>query len=275
MRLAFLLSMVLLVTAPSAAWAQKGAKNAAALVKEGERLYNAGKYREAAEVLKKAQEAQPNSKLIYNIARAYEQAGELRESLSYYQQYVGQKTEDADAMLLKRSALAIDRLRVLIEKEEKATAEAEAERKRLQEEADASRHKAEEEQAAARRAEEVSRQQQLAEQERAMADYRRSRVIAFSMGGLSAASLGAGIFFGLQAREARTKFDDATNLEGKEAEAKNTRNKALMADIGFGVGLAAAIGAIVVFPKEGPPVEGEVRLTLAPRGAGAGVEVSF
>jgi tetratricopeptide (TPR) repeat protein len=275
MRLAFLLSMALLLAAPSGAWAQKGAKNPAALVKEGERLYNAGKYREAAEVLKKAQEAQPNPKLIYNIARAYEQAGDLRESLSYYQQYVGQKTDDADPMLLKRSALAIDRLRVLIEKEEKAAADAEAERKRLQEQADASRRRAEEEQAAARRAEEISRQQQQAEQERALADYRRSRVIAFSLGGLSAASVGAGLFFGLQARDARKNFDDATNLDNKQASADTTRSKALLADIGFGVGLAAAIGAIVVFPKDGPPAEGEVRMTLAPRGAGAGVEVSF
>ncbi|KFE65322.1 Tetratricopeptide repeat domain protein [Hyalangium minutum] len=269
------MSMALLVAMPSGAWAQKGAKNPAALVKEGERLYNAGKYREAAEVLKKAQEAQPNSKLIYNIARAYEQAGDLRESLSYYQQYVGQNTEEADPTLLKRSALAIDRLRVLIDKEAKAAAEAEVERKRLQEQADASRRKAEEEQAAARRAEEVSRQQQKAEQERALADYRRSRVIAFSLGGLSAVSLGGGLFFGLQARDARTKFDDATNLDGKQTAADTTRSKALLADIGMGVGLAAAIGAIIVFPKEGPPAEGEVRLTLAPRGTGAGVEVSF
>jgi tetratricopeptide (TPR) repeat protein len=275
MRLAFLLPMALLLAAPTGAWAQKGAKNPAALVKEGERLYNAGKYREAAEVLKKAQEAQPNPKLIYNIARAYEQAGDLRESLSYYQQYVGQKTDDADPTLLKRSALAIDRLRVLIEKEEKTAAEAEAERKRLQEQAEASRRRAEEEQAAARRAEEISRQQQQAEQERALADYRRSRVIAFSLGGVSAASVGAGLFFGLQSRNARKEFDDATNLENKQASADTTRSKALLADIGFGVGLAAAIGAIVVFPKDGPPAEGEVRMTLAPRGAGAGVEVSF
>ncbi|WP_224242527.1 tetratricopeptide repeat protein [Hyalangium gracile] len=274
MRLAFLLSMTLAL-APVAAWAQKGAKSPAALVKEGERLYNAGKYREAAEVLKKAQEAQPNPKLLYNIARSHEQAGDLKEALSYYQQYVGTKTEESDPTLLKRSALAIDRLRVLIDKEEKTAAAAEAERKRLQEEAEAARKKAEEEQAAARRAEEESRKQRAAEYERAMLSYRRSRLAAFGLGGLSAASVGAGIFFGLQARDARKTFDKATNVEGKETAADDVRGKALLADIGFGVGLAAAIGAIIVFPKEGPPAEGEVRMTLAPAGAGAGVEVSF
>lgn len=274
MRLVFLLSMGLLLASPPA-WAERGAKTPNALVKEGERLYKAGKYREAAEVLKKAQEAQPNPLVIYNIGRAYQRAGELREALSYYQQYVGLPADQADPELLKKSAIAIDEIRVLLEKEERTAAASEAERKRLQDEAEAARRKAEEEQAATKRAEEAVRQQKAAEQQRAMANYKRSRLIAFGMGGVSAASVGAGIFFGLQARDARTAFDKATNLEGKQSEADTTRSKALLADIGFGVGLAAAIGAIIAFPKESPPTEGEVRLTLAPRGAGAGVEVSF
>jgi tetratricopeptide (TPR) repeat protein len=274
MRLVFLLSIGLVLASPVAR-AERGSKSPSALVKEGERLYNAGKYREAAEVLKKAQEAQPNPKLLYNIARSYEQAGDLREALSYYQQYVGTKTEDTDATLLKRSALAIDRLRVLIEKEEKSAADAELERKRLQGEAEVAKKKAEEEQAAARRAEEVTRQQSEAEQKRALAAYKRSRLVAFGLGGLSAASVGAGIFFGLQARDSRQSFDQATNPESKKTAADDTRSKALVADIGFGVGLAAAIGAILAFPKEGPPAEGDVKVTLAPQGAGAAVEVSF
>jgi tetratricopeptide (TPR) repeat protein len=275
MRLAFLLSLALVASAPSLAWAQKGAKSAAALVKEGERLYNSGKYREAAETLKKAQDLQPNPKLIYNIARAYQRAGELREALSWYQQYVGLKAEETDPTLLKRSAIAIDEIRVLLDKEEKAAAEAEAERKRLEQEAEAARRKAEEEKAAAERAEEAARQQRKAEHERAMAEYRRSKVIAFSLGGLAAASAGAGTFFGLQAREARSQFDTATNVDRKQTSADEIRSKSLLADICFGVGVAAAIGAIVVYPKGGPPVEGEVRMTLAPSGLGAGMEVSF
>jgi tetratricopeptide (TPR) repeat protein len=275
MRLVFLVSMALLVLAPPAVWAQKGAKNAAALVKEGERLYNAGKYREAAEVLKKAHEAQPNPKLIYNIARAYERVGDLREALSWYQQYVSLKAEDSDSALLKKAAIASEQIRVLLEKEEKTAAEAEAQRQRLQQEAAAATRKAEEEKAATQRAEEAVRLQKQAEYERAMVDYRRQRVIAFSLGGVSAASVGAGIFFGLQARDARKRFDDSTNLDTKQTAADDTRSKSLLADVGFGVGLAAAIGAIVVFPKGGPPAEGEVRMTLAPSGLGAGVEVSF
>ncbi|MDY7226632.1 tetratricopeptide repeat protein [Hyalangium rubrum] len=269
-----MLTLVLLLL-PTGAWAQKGAKNPAALVKEGERLFGARKYRESAEVLKKAYDAQPDARLLYNIARAYEQAGDLREALSYYDQFIKNSDSDMDPLLMKRAHSAAERARVLIEKEEQASATAEAERKRLQEEADTAKRKAEEEQAAARRAEELARQQQQAEQDRAMASYRRSRVAAFALGGVSVASVGAGIFFGLQASDARKTFDEASSLEAKETAADDTRGKALLADVGFGVGLAAAIGAIIIFPKEGPPVEGEVRMTLAPKGLGAGMEVSF
>lgn len=274
MRLAFLLSMALVLASP-VAQAQKGAKSPAALVKEGERLFNARKYREAAEVLKRAYEAQPDPRLLYNIARAYEQAGDLREALSYYDQFIKNSDSDMDPLLLKRAHSAAERARVLIEKEEQTQAVADAERKRLQEEAEASRKRAEEEQAAAQRAQELARQQQVAEQERAMASYRRSKVAAFALGGVSVASVGAGVFFGLQARDSRKAFDEATSLELKEQAAEDTRGKALLADVGFGVGLAAAIGAIIVYPKNGPPEEGEVRMTLAPRGLGAGVEVNF
>jgi hypothetical protein len=92
---------------------------------------------------------------------------------------------------------------------------------------------------------------------------------------VAVASVGAGVLFGLQAREARTGFDDATSLDTKRTLADDTKGKALLADLGFGVGIASALTAIILYPKDGPPVEGEVRMTLAPRGAGAGVEVSF
>jgi tetratricopeptide (TPR) repeat protein len=274
MRLAFVLSMALALASP-VAQAQKGAKSSAALVKEGERLYNARKYREAADVLKRAFEAQNDPRILYNIARAYEQAGDLREALSYYDQFIKNSDSEMDPLLLKRAHSGAERARVLIDKEEQTAAATEAERKRLQEEAEASRKRAEEEQATAQRAQELARQQQQAEQERAMTSYRRSRVAAFALGGVSVASVGAGVFFGLQARDSRKTFDEATSQDAKEQAADDTRGKALLADIGFGVGLAAAIGAIIVYPKDGPPVEGEVRMTLAPRGLGAGMEVSF
>ena len=274
MRLAFVVSVALALAPPVALAQRGGSKNPTVLIREGEKLYQAGKYREAAEALKKAHELSPNPKLIYNIAVALENAGELREALSWYQQYVG-ATEGTDPTLLKRSARGIDRLQVLIKKEEQAQASADAERQKLQAEAEAARRRAEEEQLAARRAEEENRRQQQAEYERALKSYKRQRIAAFAVGGVAVAGVGAGVLFGMQARDSREQFDTARNLEDKQARADDTKSKALLADIGFGVGLAGAITAIILYPKEGPPVAGEVRVTLAPRGAGAGMEVSF
>jgi tetratricopeptide (TPR) repeat protein len=274
MKRVYLLSMALMLT-PPLAQAQRGAKSQAALVKEGERLYNARRYREAAETLKKAYEAAPDARILYNIARAYEQVGDLRESMASYNQFISTSGGDTDPLLVKRAHSAVERLRLLIDKEEQQQAAVETERKRLQDEAEAARKQAEAEQEAARRAQETAQRQQQAEYQRAQAAYQRDRIAAFALGGVAVASVGTGVLFGLQARSARKDFDEATQLADKESAADSTRSKALVADIGFGVGLAAAIGAIILYPKEGPPARGEVRMTAAPRGLGAGMEVSF
>ncbi|MDC0713688.1 hypothetical protein POL68_34800 [Stigmatella sp. ncwal1] len=269
------LVLLALLLSPPLAHAQRGAKNQAALVKEGERLYSARRYREAADTLKKAYEASPDPRILYNIARAYEQVGDLRESMNHYNQFISTSSGETDPLLVKRAHSAVERLRLLIDKEEQQQVAVDAERKRLQDEADAARKQAEAEQETARRAEENSQRQQQAEYQRAQNSYRRTRLAAFVLGGVSVASVGTGILFGLQARDARKKFDAATQLEDKESAADSTRGKALVADTGFGVGLAAAIGAIILYPKEGPPAQGEVRMTVAPQGLGAGMEVSF
>ena len=71
-------------------------------MKEGERLYNAGKYREAAEVLKKARTPSRTPGSSTTSPARYEQAGELREALSYYQQYVGLPRRHGSELLKSR-----------------------------------------------------------------------------------------------------------------------------------------------------------------------------
>src|SRR5262245_51344628 len=77
---------------PASASAAKPAKGgASSWIKEGERHYAAGRFLEAAEALLKAHKLEPNPRLTYNIAKAYDQAGELMGALNYYQQYVASK----------------------------------------------------------------------------------------------------------------------------------------------------------------------------------------
>ena len=268
MRLVLVLLAALLL-APAPAHAQRaGSRNPKELIKQAERLYDQKKYLEAAALLEKANESMPDSRIIYNIARSYDQAGKETEAISYYEKYL---TDGEDAQLRKRARSAIDRLRLQLEKEEAA----EAERKRLQAEAEEAQRRAEVEREAARRAEEANQLRLKVAYEETQASRKRMQVTSFTLGGVALASAGVGMFFGLKSLGSRTEFDSATALDIKLAAKSATRSNALLADIGFGVGLVGAVAAFLLYPKEPVARPGKARLTSAPQGTGAGVEVSF
>jgi tetratricopeptide (TPR) repeat protein len=272
----FLVLLAALLLAPLPARAQRGGArdNPKELIKQAERLYDQKQYLESAEVLEQAYEASPNpdSRLLYNIARAYDQGGKEREAIQYYEQY---KAKGTDLTLIKRADLFIDRLKLQLRKEESRAAATASERKRLREEAAAARRRAEEERQAARRANEANQLRLKEAYADALAARKRMQVASFALGGVALAGLGTGTFFGLKARSARHDFDTATELDPKLAAKSATRDNALLADIGFGVGVASAIAAVLLYPKQPLPKPGKPRVTLAPSGAGAGMEVSF
>lgn len=272
MRLVLVLLAALLL-APAPSHAQRGgSRNPKELVKQAERLYDQKKYLEAAALLEKANESLNDTRIIYNIARAYDQAGKETEAISYYEKYL---TDGEDAQLRKRSRLSLDRLRLQKEKEEKAAAAAEAERKRMRAEAEEAQKRAEAERAEARRTDEANQQRLKVAYEDAQASRKRMQVTSIALGGVALAGVGVGAFFGVQANGSRTTFNSATELDQKLAAKNATRSSALIADIGFGVGLVGAVAAVLLYPKEPVKKPGKVRLTSAPRGTGAGVEVSF
>lgn len=266
---ACLLAGLLLVSSPG--WAAKPSeKSAAAYVKEGERLYQAGKYREAAEVLLKAQAIDPHPRLIFNIAYSYDLAGDLPQALEYYQKYVS-SPEGTDPALLKRSARNIDRIRSLLRQQEEERAAHEAERRRLAEEAQRAQERAETEAEAKRKAEaETVARRQAAAEEQTKA-YERARLGAYVAGGGALLGLGAGISFGVMASASKSQFTQAATVDDKQRLRLLTQQNALVADIGYGVALAAAVTAVLVYPKSGPAPQ--ARLLVAPNGAG--VEVKF
>ncbi|MFE8595633.1 tetratricopeptide repeat protein [Archangium violaceum] len=266
-----LLAAVLLAPAPSHAQ-RGGSRNPKELVKQAEKLYDQKKYLEAAALLEKANESLNDTRIVYNIARAYDQAGKETEAISYYEKYL---TDGEDAQLRKRSRLSLDRLRLQKEKEEKATAAAEAERKRMRAEAEEAQKRAEAERAEARRTDEANQQRLKVAYEDAQASRKRMQVTSIALGGVALAGVGVGAFFGVQANGSRTTFNSATELDQKLAAKSATRSSALIADIGFGVGLVGAVAAVLLYPKEPVKKPGKVRLTSAPQGTGAGVEVSF
>ena len=247
------------------------------LVKEAEKLYQAGKYLEAAEALKKAYDDKPHPNLIYNIARAYEQAGDIRGALEYYQRYIASK-EGTDSALLKKSALAVDRLKALVEKDEAAKKE----RLKLEEEVKRIRERAAEEQRLAKEAEEKRQQEEAraaaqreADAEAAQRSRSGSRTISYIAGGAAVVGLGAGIFFGLGANAAKARFTAAETVADKQAAQAQTRSNALFADIGYGLAAAGGATAVIFFlrGREEPPAKTSWRILAGP--GAAALEVRF
>lgn len=241
-----------------------------ALVHRAERLYQQGKYRAAAEELEKAEALDPDPRLVFNIARAYDQAGELEKALDAYQRYVASR-EGTDPTLLKRSALAIDRLRGLIAQQEKARAADEAMQRHLQEQAESARRREQEQAQAAAQARAEADERARAQAEAEAHAESRNRTLAYVAGGVAVTGLGTGILAGLSARSAKSDFASAQTLEEKQILETATQHRALLADVGFGVAIAGAVAAYLLWPKH--PVT--VAPAVGSSGAGASVEVRF
>lgn len=243
------------------------------LVKAAEQLYSAGKYKDSAERLIEAYAYKPHPRLIYNIARAYDQAGELELSLEFYQRYINSQ-EGTDPTLLKRSSLSIDRLRGLLSQREQRRGAEAAEQARLEAEAKAARANAEKEAEAKRRAE----KELLSRKQADSAARSRSKIAAFALGGVAIAGLGTGTVFGLQANGSRSQFSTAETVAVKEELRGRTQSQALIADVGFGAGVVAAIAAVILYPKGSDDVEAPSdapSAILVPGPNGAGLQVRF
>jgi hypothetical protein len=244
---------------------------ASTLVRQAQKLYQRGKYHDAAETLEKAQALAPDPRLTFNIARAYDQAGELEKALDAYQRYVG-SPRGTDPTLLKRSSLAIDRLRGLVQKREEARKADEAMQRHLQEQADAAKRRAQEQAEAAARAQADAEAQRRADAEAQAHAASRNRTLAYVAGGLAVAGLGTGIVAGLSARSAKSDFTAAQTVEEKESFQSTTQHRALLADVGFGVAIAGAVTAYLLWPKQSSVAVAPV---VGTSGGGASMQVRF
>lgn len=237
------------------------------LAKDGDRLYKEGKYREAAESLKQAYELDKNPVFLFNIARAYDQAGELQTALDTYREYTG--LPDTDPQLVKRANLAMDRLRALVARGAADKQVQEAEARRLKEEADAARRKADEEAERARRQKEDYDAKEAARAREQNKGASGRRIAGIVIGALALAGVGVGIGFGLTATSARGAFTSAVTLEEKRRFEAQTRQAALIADIALAAALALGITFAIVFPWSSL-VSSDVHVAFGPTGASLG-----
>ncbi len=263
--------LLLLLAVPPPAFARTHPKFTQ-LVKQAERLYGSGKYKDSAEKLIEAYVYDPHPRIIYNIARAYDQAGELELALEYYQRYV-KSNEGTDPTLLKRSALSIDRVRELIKQGE----ENRQKQAQLAAEAKAADERATRESEGKRRAQDELRLRESAAAEERVRARGHARIAAYTLGGVAVAGLGTGLVFALQSNGSKAQFLEATTVEQKKQFEARTRQQALIADIGFGVGLVAAATAVILHPwgPDEPAAAGTEGVSLRVGPNNAGVEVRF
>lgn len=253
---------------------------ALALAKDADRLYKDNKYREAAEVLRQAYDLDANPLYLYNIARAWDQAGELEQSLEAYRKYTSQPSDATQPDLVKKANLAMDRLRTLLAKREADTKVQEAEKKRLEDERKKAEARAEEEARLAREQRREFEEKEKAARDAATAKLSLRKTGAFIAGGVSVVSLGTSLAFALLANGSLNSFRKATTLADKQQFEAATRGQALVTDITLLVGLATAATAVILFPKGEPAPAGTVSvvsLLVSPTvgGAFASLGVSF
>lgn len=244
---------------------------ATTLAKEAERLYGNGQYRDAAKVLEEAITIEPFPKFTYNLARCYDQAGELQAALDAYRRYVS--LPETEPELVKRSNLSMDRLRGLIAKQEADSRIRDAEKERLEREAREAQQRAETEAERARRqkAQFDAKEKEKAQVQQTKANGRK--IAAFVVGGVGLAALGLGTTFGLLSNGSKQAFRAATLLEDKRATQSATTAQALVADVSLLVGVACAVTAIILYPKGEP--EAEVAFVPLPTGGLGVLTVSF
>jgi hypothetical protein len=108
------------------------------------------------------------------------------------------------------------------------------------------------------------------------------RVVGIALGGVGVAGIGAGVFFGLAARSSFAAADEECggdvgdcrgDTELAAADVDSARTKAMMSNIGLGVGAAALIGGVVLY-LTAPRLEGAPSITPAFGDGTAGVVVT-
>lgn len=246
---------------------------ATALAKDAERLYKDGQYKEAAKLLDEALQLEANPKLLYNMARAYDQAGELQPALDAYRRYVSLPAADTEPDLVKKANLSMDRLRQLVARQDADARIRDAEKARLEKEARDARARADAEAEKARQ-----QKAQFEAKERAQAETQQTKsngrkTAAFVVGGVGLAALGTGLVFGLLSNGSKQAFREATLVETKRTAQAQTVTQAIVADVSLLIGVACAVTAIILFPKAEP--EAVVSFGVLPGGAFGALSLPF
>lgn len=218
------------------------------LAGEARALYDKEEYGQAVAVYLEAYKLQPTAAVLYNVAVIYDKKlGEADLAIDFYRRYIG--SPDADPAVVQRATARIQELKTA-----QAEAEAEATARRERERA--------------RRLEPEPTLQPI-EAPKALGTQSIVGYVTLA-GGL--ALVAGGAVMGVLAGDAADDFSASNDLGDKLDHRDTAEGRALVADVLYGVGAAAAITGLVLVVLDDGPVDTEGRTVgVAPTPGGAGV----
>lgn len=239
------------------------------LKQDASRAFGAGEYEKAARLLEQLLEVEPLPTAIFNLGRAWDQAGEPKKAIEAFRRYVSLPATDTKPQQVEQANKAMDRLRVLIARDEANKHIAATEKERLEGEVKAARERADAEAEAAMLQREALAVKEKAAREEAEKKTSTRKIIAWSVGGVGLAALGtsAGLAFGAQG--AKNDYRAATTLDDKQALRGKVETLALVTDVMLAVGVAAVVTAVVLYP--GGDAAGAAQVGLSPLPGGGAV----
>lgn len=228
------------------------ARHVEELSQEGISDYMAGRYREALTKFKAALALHPVANLLFNIAKAHEQLGELENALVYYERFI--KSGDADDTAREKARQRVREIKAILD---------------------------------ARRQNDATTNPSITVQDTTVGESQQSAV---EIAGWISTGTGAGLLvlggtFAVLALGAESDFSSTERLDEKREYRSDAERYALIADIALGVGAAAAVAGVTMLIVDATggssssvaDVGGEFRLMphVDANSVGLGAVVSF
>jgi len=173
--------------------------------------YLVGDYLSAAKSLLEAYQLRPVTKLLFNVARAYDKAGAAKRAVRYYERFL--QAEDRDEKLARKARRSLDVLKASLASSGSAAV-------------------------AGGGATSSSGRDE---------DWDNS-LPAYALFGVAGLALVTGVAFGLSAKGAEEQFGEAFDPARRRSLADKATSAALAADISYSVALAAALGGYLMMP---------------------------
>jgi len=204
-------------------------------------LYRQGKFGEAADLLEKAYAMHPEPVLLYNLGRAYDGMGENEKAVTAYKHYLEQVPDAKDKGALSRR---IETLEKQIERDKQL-------------------------------AEDEKRRQQQAEQDKGKpvgptttGGTSGAGIWPWVVTGVGAATIGAGLFVGIQAKSKRSDAQDNPISRDAQNDYDSAKSMASTANVLLIAGTVITAGGVtwaLLSRKKGEaPAEAALHLTVTP-----------